>query len=405
MFNYTPTWNRRLRISEKKIPCTLCNSRDTEVFFSLPPVPTQDGVMYHSKNAALNAPKGSIKLNFCKSCGFIVNVGYEEEKVNFDDYDFSNDHSPMFMEFVEGLCQRLIKKYSLRDSLILDIGCGDGAFLKKICKLGNNRGIGIDPGFDHQKNATKLHNVTFLRQYYSEEHADLSPDLIVCRLVIDLLDNQTDFLNLIRRNLDNSPDTIVYIEVPYANYTFEERVIWNVVYEHKAWYTPESFVYQFEKCGFEVLSVAPCWNNEFLGIEVKPRMTPQFPSYPSSEKIEKLSQTISDFEKDFRKQMDESQLEIEEIKRDCLTVAAWGAGARAVSFFNLFDLLEEVPFIVDINVKRHGKFLPGSGQEIVAPEFLLEYQPDLIIVTNPTYANEIISHARSLGLESEFWVL
>ncbi len=73
--------------------------------------------------------------------------------------------------------------------------------------------------------------------------------------------------------------------------------------------------------------------------------------------------------------------------------------------FNLFDLKKVVPFIVDINIKRQGKYLPGSGQAIVSPEFVAEYQPDLIIITNPTYAKEITTHVRKLGVDPDFWIL
>ena len=103
--------------------------------------------------------------------------------------------------------------------------------------------------------------------------------------------------------------------------------------------------------------------------------------------------------------MNQCRSRIKRIRQSNQKTIAWGAGARAVTFFNLFDIKEEVPFIIDINDKRHGKYLPGSGQKIVNPEFILEYQPDLLIITNPTYADEIKAQASDLGIHPEFWVL
>jgi len=38
---------------------------------------------------------------------------------------------------------------------------------------------------------------------------------------------------------------------------------------------------------------------------------------------------------------------------------------------------------------RVGKFLPGTGQIIVAPSFLRECRPDNVVIMNPIYLREI----------------
>jgi methyltransferase family protein/C-methyltransferase-like protein len=386
--------------------CILCESLDTFDFFQLPPVPTQDGVMCSSEIAAKNVDKGIINLRFCQHCGFIQNEGYDPNKISFDNYDFSNDRSPLFSAYVNELSDRLIKQYNLKGKTIIDIGSGDGVFLKTICEKGGNKGIGIDPGFDLKKiKASTKAEVSFVRDYYSEKHHDLKPDFITCRLVIDLLEDQSKFLRMLRNNLENCPSTIVYFEVPNAIYTFEDRIIWNVVYEHGAWYTPDSFAYQFELCGFEVLNVAPCWNDEFLGIEARPKPLSKEVTLPNSKKIKLLSKTIHDFNSDFQKIISECKARIEDIKKNKTKTIAWGAGARAVTFFNLFDIKKEVPYIIDINDKRHDKYLPGSGQKIVGPKFILDFNPNLVIITNPTYAKEIKADIFKLGLNPDFWIL
>ena len=391
---------------ENQAVCRLCNNTSIFDFFQLPPVPTQDGVMLSTKTAALKAPMGRIDLRFCKACGFIRNEGYDPAKISFDDYDFSNDHSPLFKSFVDQLCDRLIEQYDLRGKTILDIGCGDGVFLKTLCEKGGNTGIGIDPGFDHSKRKLSGNeNITFIRNYYSEEFNHLKPDFIACRLVIDLLEDQTAFLKMVRKNLENHPSAIFYVEVPNASYTFEDRIIWNVVYEHGAWYTPLSFAYQFEYCGFEVLNIAPCWNDELLGIEVRSCPIEERVKLPHPSNLKHLEQIVEGFNQDFNQLIKQCQDRIGEIQKKKIKTIAWGAGARAVTFFNLFDIIEEVPYIVDININRHGKYLPGSAQEIVAPEFVISYQPELVIITNPTYANEIIGQIETLGINPEIWIL
>jgi hypothetical protein len=56
---------------------------------------------------------------------------------------------------------------------------------------------------------------------------------------------------------------------------------------------------------------------------------------------------------------------------------------------------------VDINPGKQGMHVPCTGQKIVPPEFLQKYQPDLIIVMNPIYKQEIQKFTDKLGLTAK----
>jgi hypothetical protein len=71
-------------------------------------------------------------------------------------------------------------------------------------------------------------------------------------------------------------------------------------------------------------------------------------------------------------------------------------------FLNKFRNLAAIDYVVDVNPHKHGKFVSGSGQEIVAPEFLKEYRPDVIFLANLNYREEIGRQVRDLGLEPTF---
>jgi hypothetical protein len=45
--------------------------------------------------------------------------------------------------------------------------------------------------------------------------------------------------------------------------------------------------------------------------------------------------------------------------------------------------------------------MAGTGQEIVAPEFLKRYRPDVVIVMNPVYCNEIQQDLDRMGVTAE----
>ncbi|MCC6397757.1 MAG: SAM-dependent methyltransferase, partial [Bacteroidetes bacterium] len=54
-----------------------------------------------------------------------------------------------------------------------------------------------------------------------------------------------------------------------------------------------------------------------------------------------------------------------------------------------------------INPHKTGTFMAGTGQEIVSPEFLKKYRPDLVIVMNPIYIPEITKTLSGLDVNAE----
>ncbi|MEZ5267937.1 MAG: hypothetical protein R2789_04985 [Microthrixaceae bacterium] len=54
------------------------------------------------------------------------------------------------------------------------------------------------------------------------------------------------------------------------------------------------------------------------------------------------------------------------------------------------SIQDEIQYAVDINPHKQGMFMAGTGQEIVAPDFLATYRPDLVVIMNPVYLEEIL---------------
>ena len=76
----------------------------------------------------------------------------------------------------------------------------------------------------------------------------------------------------------------------------------------------------------------------------------------------------------------------------------WGASSKGVSFLGTMRIFDQILYAVDINPYKKGTFIPGTGQEIVSPEFLKEYNPDYVIVMNPNYLIEISEDLSRFGL-------
>ncbi len=382
--------------------CPLCQSDSIEIFFALESIPTMDGNMAHSKREALSVTMGDITLSHCRNCDYIVNLGHQAESVVFDEYDFSLSDSPMYNLYQEELARDLIANFGLTNKVILEIGCGAGDFLKTLCEIGENNGIGIDPGFENEELLLPSgHQVTFIRDFYDVRHKELNPDFIICRLVIDLLNDPFQLLKIIHRNTIDR-ETPVFFEIFDAEYSFKKNLVWNAVYEHRSWLTLASVSPFFHYNSFEVLDKKRHWHDEYLGVVVKPRdLTWSAPNHVSDSF---LVNSLLDFKKNADTIVEQAKARLRVLEEEKIKVIAWGAGARAVTFFNVLKP-HSIEFIVDINHLRQGKYLPGTGQKIVSPSFVKDYDPDLIIITNDTYADEIREEARSLGIEADYWIL
>lgn len=74
---------------------------------------------------------------------------------------------------------------------------------------------------------------------------------------------------------------------------------------------------------------------------------------------------------------------------------------KRVSFLTTLKIGDKIEYAVDINPHKHGTFMAGTGQEIVAPEFLQDYQPDAVIVMNSIYCGEIQRDLDRLGVNAK----
>jgi hypothetical protein len=61
----------------------------------------------------------------------------------------------------------------------------------------------------------------------------------------------------------------------------------------------------------------------------------------------------------------------------------------------------EIEYVVDINPYKHGMYLAGTGHEIVPPQFLQAYRPNVVIIMNPIYCDEIRRDLEDMRITAE----
>ena len=72
-----------------------------------------------------------------------------------------------------------------------------------------------------------------------------------------------------------------------------------------------------------------------------------------------------------------------------------------ITFLNILDPGQSIPYAIDINPRKQGKFVTGTGQEIVEPAALAASDIDRIFVMNSIYLDEIRTIVQGLGVDAE----
>ncbi len=380
--------------------CQSCGSNGVSIFHDIESVPANSCILFSSKEDAMSYPDGNILLGFCEKCGFISNVAYDSKLTEYSDrYEETQGFSTTFNDFHSELANCLIDRYNLYDKDIIEIGCGKGEFLSMLCELGGNRGVGFDPAYDSDRKQSKVRDrITFIKDFYSEKYIHYSGDFIVCKMTLEHIQSPFDFVTKVRQSIRDRSGTIVFFQVPNVTRILQNSAFEDVYYEHCSYFSPGSFARLFRKCGFDLLSLTTAYNEQYLMIEAKPANGMVGKQLPQEDDMELLTSKVEGFSKKYKYRLHRWHHKLQEIRDIGKHAVLWGSGSKGVAFLTSLKIVDEIEFVVDINPHRHGFYMAGTGQIIVSPGFLMKYKPDIVIVMNSIYRDEIQQELQKMGL-------
>ena len=384
----------------KHTECPCCRSGDLEDFFRIPNAPTQSLVTIRNREKALAIPRKDIALTFCNQCGFIFNSEFDTSIDYYTQgYEDQQGFSPTFVKFITGVTQRFIDRYDIRNRQVIEIGCGKGDFIRLISKLGDNKGIGIDPAWVAGR-GEEVPGVSFIKEFYSGKHGSIKADCITCRHTLEHIHDTGGFMHTIRASISDT-EPILFFEVPSIVRILDIQAFWDIFYEHCTYLSPGSIARLFRVNGFEVLDMYLEYDNQYLFIEAKPSEGTSEKIHPLEESVEELKAKTLTFVEKINVQLDEWRDRLSRFREEGKKVVVWGGGSKSVGFLTQFGDLGVIEHVVDINPHMTGNYIPGIGIQYVAPDFLETYSPDVVIVMNSVYMEEIQRSLSERGLHPE----
>jgi SAM-dependent methyltransferase len=384
--------------------CAACGADNLRAFYRVDAIPVQSCLLVPTREAALAFPTRDLELAFCGACGFIQNRLFDASVLDYSpDYEETQGFSPRFRRFLDELCAQQIERHALAGKTVLEIGCGKGEFLVALCERGGCRGIGVDPAYRPERTSSPAaERLTFIQDCYGPTYAHLQADHVCCRHTLEHIPDVLDFLRLVRRSIGDRPQVTVFFELPDMERVLVEQAFWDIYYEHCSYFTAHALAGLFRRAGFKVTDVWKAYDGQYLMLEARPATTAA--AVPAAD-LARTAAQVAAFETGIRARRQELRAAVDGWHRAGRTVVLWGSGSKAVGYLTTLGLKDEIAAVVDINPHKHGQYLAGTGHAIVGPDALAQLRPDVVVVMNPIYVEEIRGDLQRRGLFPELTAL
>jgi SAM-dependent methyltransferase len=392
-------------ISAAPAVCPSCGQGDMESLYTLRGIPVQSTLLVETSAQALAFPTGDLELAWCPACGFAANRLFDPASVDYSTgYEESQAHSPTFMRFARELAGGWIDRYHLRGKKLLEIGCGKGEFLQLMSEQGGCPAVGYDPAFDASRDPG-LPGVRFIAENFGGQHVPVDADFILCRHTLEHIPNVGEFLALVRRACAGRGSIRLGFELPDFKRILDESAFWDIYYEHCSYFTAGSLARAFAQAGFEVIDLRHVYGGQYLVIEARPAVGEAGALPDNAHDLPQTAQRIARFRNRALANIEAWRAAFAQWRAGGRRIVLWGSGSKAVGFLTAIGQPEAVHCVVDINPRRHGKYMPGCGMPIVAPDMLREREPDIVIVMNPIYRREIAESIQAMNLAVDMYTV
>ena len=272
--------------------------------------------------------------------------------------------------------KHLIDSYHLEGKKFIEVGCGQGEFLKVLSEFPVEvHGIEHDP---HLVELARAQGLDVTEGFTETEDTRFAGGLYDVFLSFNFLEHQPDpgtMLQAIYRNLED--DAMGLITVPSFEYIMDHNSYYELIRDHLAYYTFETLTPLLERNGF-LVEECEVINRDTLSVIVKKR--PQMDTENLLECYVNLKREMESYMK---------YLDAWDKK-----VAVWGASHQGVTLAATTKLGERARYIIESAPFKQGKFAPASHLPIVGPDHFHEHPVDAIIITAPGYTDEIAASIR-----------
>lgn len=374
--------------------CNLCASDTVE--------PVIDFGSHPIAHHFLERPDGDeyrhpVLLGFCAECGLTQLIDPVPPERLYSDYHwFSSWKRNPHVERIFALLEEATGLAN--DARVLEVGSNDGSFLLELRERGYSQLLGLEPAEDARSEAER-HGIDTLSGYFTPTVARSIAesfgrcDLLVVRQVLEHVPSLDGFADAMHEVLKRGAHVLV--EVP--DFGFNQRApdysaIWE---EHVNHFTSETLTRFLAGAG---VLVEECETAVFsgqiliaIGRYVGDSVIPDDDGTLAA--LRAASSDFGDRWPMFRKSLREY---LDRHRSAGRRVAIYGAGCRSTTLINFSGIDEYVECVLDDQLEKQGKYMPGSRLPILSGERLASSAFDTcLLAVNAENEDAIIERHRA----------
>ena len=403
-------------MSDAQTACRFCNGTELDIVLSMGRTPLANALLSRDQ---LGEPEATYPLDlvFCPNCALVQITETVPPEQLFRDYVYFSSFSDTTLQQSKALVERLIPAYGLdADSRVVEVASNDGYLLQYYRDSGIPV-LGIEPA-ENIARVARERNIPTRCEFFGRDLAralkaeGIGADVIhannVLAHVADLNGVVEGFSLLLNEG------GVVVVEVPYLKDLIDHTEFDTIYHEHLCYFSLTALDRIFSKHGLTIFDVERLaihgGSLRVFASRETPHRAPGASPAPANDKAERRSDRVVEllaeearwgvdqlaFYRNFAEQVEHLRAQLVDLladmKRQGMTLAAYGASAKGSTLLNYFGIGGDVlDFVVDRSTVKQGRYTPGTHLPIYGPERLLQAMPDAVLLLTWNFADEILS--------------
>ena len=373
------------------LQCRLCASEDLRSVLDLGATPPCESFL---TAVELDEPETTypLHLRICADCLLLQIPALITPEDTFTDYAYHSSFSDSWVQHARRYVDDATTRVGLGpESFVVEVASNDGYLLRHVVE-DEIRCLGIEPSVNVSEEARRI-GVPTVTEFLSQDTAlqvrsEHGPaDLVVANNVYAHIPDLVGFTRGLRDLV--ADDGWVSIEVHHALHLVREAQFDTIYHEHFQYYTVITAQRALASGGLRLVDV------ELLdthGGSIRLWARPEELDAPVAPAVEEVMATeaaagldtveghlgLADRVARIRRDLTAFLIEC---ARDGVRVAGYGAPGKGNTLLNFCGIRADLlPWLVDRNPYKHGRFTPGTRIPIRPPEAIEEEQPEVIVV-------------------------
>jgi SAM-dependent methyltransferase len=378
--------------------CRSCGKTGLLPVLNLGNTPLADRLLKRADEAEGSYP---LEVAFCPTCTLVQILETVPPEVLFcNDYPYYSSFSDALLAHSRKNALALIESRRLNSrSLVVELASNDGYLLKNFVEKGIPV-LGIDPAEGPARAAEKI-GVRTMCSFFGTELAQelrdkqMRADVVIANNVLAHVADTNGFVEGIRLLLKDNG--VAVIEAPYVRDLIEHGEFDTIYHQHLCYLSVSSVRALAKRHGLYLNHIE--WLPIHGGslryyLEPRDQMRASVRLMLEEEAAKGIDrypyyQSFGDRVVQIRESLRELLLKL---KAQGRRIAGYAAAAKACTLLNYAELgTDVIDYVVDRNVHKHGKFMPGVRLPIYDVTKLLEDQPDDVLLLAWNFKDEIIA--------------